>query len=189
VIARARSPRALDGLLAGLEDERFEVRFRCGRALAQLHADAPGLVFVPERIHQAVLREIAVERDVWESHRIIEQDDTHGDFDLDGVVRERASRSLSHVFTVLSLVLPREPLLIAFRGLLADDPQLRGTALEYLETSLPQPIRDKLWPFLDDAPARPRTTRTSEDVVADLMRQRQSIALSVEAVRRLRESQ
>jgi hypothetical protein len=189
VIARARSRRALEGLLAGLEDQRFEVRFRCGRALAQLHTDAPELTFAPERIHSAVLREIAVERSVWEGQRIIEQDDSHTDFDVDGVVRERASRSLSHVFTVLSLVLPREPLQIAFRGLLADDQQLRGTALEYLETALPPLIREKLWPFLGDAPTRTRSPRNSEDVVADLMRQRQSIALSVEAVRRLRDSQ
>jgi hypothetical protein len=179
----------MEGLLAGLEDERFEVRFRCGRALAQLRQDAPDLVIVPERIHLAVLREIAVERSVWEGQRIIEQDEAHADFDLDGVVRERASRSLSHVFTVLSLVLPREPLQIAFRGLLAEDQHLRGTALEYLETALPPLVREKLWPFLDDAPVRPRAVRSSEDVVADLMRQRQSIALSVEAVRRLRESQ
>jgi len=189
VIARARSRRAQEGLLAGLEDERFEVRFRCGRALSQLLADAPELTIVPERIHLAVLREIAVERSVWEGQRIIEQDESHTDFDLDGVVRERASRSLSHVFTVLSLVLPREPLQIAFRGLLAEDQHLRGTALEYLETALPTQVREKLWPFLDDTPSRPRTVRRSEDVVADLMRQRQSIALSVEAVRRLRESQ
>ncbi len=43
------------------------------------------------------------------------------------------SQSLAHVFTLLSLVLPREPLQIAFRSLHADDRQLRGTALEYLE--------------------------------------------------------
>jgi hypothetical protein len=43
------------------------------------------------------------------------------------------------VFSLLSLVLPREPLQIAFRGLQSSDRQLRGTALEYLEGVLPAP--------------------------------------------------
>jgi hypothetical protein len=101
------------------------------------------------------------------------------------VLRDRASRSLEHVFTVLSLVLPPQALRVAFRGLYTDDPQLRGTALEYLETALPAPVRAKLWPFLDDhprraaAPARPR-----EEVVAELLRSKESIALNLAALRR-----
>ena len=57
-------------------------------------------------------------------------------------------QSLAHVFTLLSLVLPRDPLQIAFRSLHSEDKQLRGTALEYLEGVLPAPIRERLWPFL-----------------------------------------
>jgi hypothetical protein len=52
----------------------------------------------------------------------------------------------AHVFTPLALVLPTEPLRIAFRGWHTDDPALRGTALEYLENVLPHQIRDRLWP-------------------------------------------
>jgi hypothetical protein len=53
---------------------------------------------------------------------------------------------------LLGLVLPTEPLQIAFRSLHADDPYLRGTALEYLEEVLPAPIRQRLWPYLVDRP-------------------------------------
>ena len=57
---------------------------------------------------------------------------------LDAFVRDRAGESLAHVFTLLSLVLQREPLQIAFRCLQTDDEHLQGTALEYLEGVLPR---------------------------------------------------
>ena len=55
---------------------------------------------------------------------------------MDEFVKDRAGQSLAHVFTLLSLVLPTEPLQIAFRGLHTDDQNLQGTALEYLEGML-----------------------------------------------------
>ena len=61
---------------------------------------------------------------------------------------EPASRRVAQVFSLLSLVLPREPLQIAYRGLQSSDRQLRGTALEYLEGVLPSGIRAGLWPLL-----------------------------------------
>jgi hypothetical protein len=186
-LAQVRSRRAVEGLLEGLADRRFEVRFRCGRALARLVAAEPSLAVSADRVHAAVLREVAVDRQVWESQRLLDradEDDQEAGF-VDEVLRDRASRSLEHVFTVLSLVLPRQALRVAFRGLHTDDPQLRGTALEYLETALPAPVHAKLWPFLDDhprraaAPARPR-----EEVVAELLRSNESIALNLAALRR-----
>ena len=83
---------------------------------------------------------------------------------MDGFLKERAGQSLAHVFTLLSLVLPTAPLQIAYRGLLTDDPALRGTALEYLEGVLPRDIRERLWPFLGGEPAvATRTPRARRD--------------------------
>jgi len=80
------------------------------------------------------------------------------------------------VFTLLSLVLPREPLQIAFRSLHSDDKQLRGTALEYLEGVLPASIRQRLWPFL--VYRRPeRLAPLHDDVVANLLRSNASVTL------------
>ncbi|MFO0568536.1 MAG: hypothetical protein U0263_22940 [Polyangiaceae bacterium] len=45
-----------------------------------------------------------------------------------------ASAGIEHAVLVLSLVLEREPLVLAaYRALLSEDENLRGTALEYLE--------------------------------------------------------
>ena len=94
------------------------------------------------------------------------------------------------MFTLLSLVLPREPLRIAYRGLHSDDRQLRGTALEYLDAVLPPDVRDVLWPHLDPAWAKRRpggTTVPARDraqVLDDLMRSNRSIEINLEELRR-----
>jgi hypothetical protein len=103
---------------------------------------------------------------------------------VDQYLRDRAGRSLEHVFTLLSLVLPRRPLWIAFQGLHTTDQVLRGTALEYLDSVLPTAVRDGLWPLVEDrgGGAR-RPTRPRDEVVADLMRSHESIAMNLHALR------
>src|SRR6185503_5254426 len=94
-------------------------------------------------------------------------------------------QSLAHVFTLLSMVLPREPLMISFRSLYTDDQNLQGTALEYLEGVLPPPIRDRLWPFLEDRrPSARSSARPRDEILADLLRSNHSIMLNLEELRR-----
>ncbi|MES1256198.1 MAG: hypothetical protein ABUS56_11350, partial [Acidobacteriota bacterium] len=168
------SQRAADGLLLALDDARFDVRFQSARSLAAILDKNAGIHIDRKRIYAVVLREVAVGRPVWESGRFL--DGFVGDSPLDEFVRDRASQSLAHVFTLLSLVLPREPLQIAFRSLHSEDRHLRGTALEYLEGVLPPAIRPRLWPFLVPADTPP-PARHHDDVIADLLRSSDSITL------------
>ena len=161
VFSVCASQRAADGLLLGLDDLRFEVRYHCARSLTELLEKNPRIRIDRERIFDVVQREAAVGRPVWDSQRLLHQVDDLRPNLFDDVVKDRASRSLAHVFTLLALVLPAEPLLIAFRGLQTDNQHLRGTALEYLEGVLPPPIRASLWPYLED-PAH----RSGEDAAA-----------------------
>ena len=189
VLVTCPTGRAVEGLLRGLEDSRFEVRYRCGRVLSRLLELNPKLTAAEERVHEIVLREVDVDRGVWESHRLLDRlDDEEWSPVMDELLRERANRGLEHVFTILSLVMARQPLKVAFRGLHTDDVLLRGTALEYLETALPDRIRDALWPFLEDT-GRPRHVRRSaNDVLADLLASNQSIAVNLEELRKRRGS-
>jgi hypothetical protein len=67
-----------------------------------------------------------------------------------------------------------------------DDPYLRGTALEYLETVLPEPIWSRLWPFLNDGTDKvPRRGRSSGQAVEELLASRESIMLALGEARRL----
>ena len=79
----------------------------------------PTLPIPRELVFAAVLREVETATGVWESRILLDQmDDDAWSPVMDELVRDRANRSLEHVFTLLALVLPRKPLRIAFRGLL-----------------------------------------------------------------------
>jgi ATP:ADP antiporter, AAA family len=185
ILISAPSDRTIEGLLHGLRDKRFEVRYRSGRALAELHEIHPHLEIPQKRVFDAVLREVTVDRQIWESQRLLGEVEDRSDTPfLDDFLRDRAGRSMEHVFTVLSLALPGAPLKIAFRGLYTNDDHLRGTALEYLETALPEEIRLGLWPFLEDRRQRRSSAREREEIIADLMRSNDSISLNLEEIRR-----
>ena len=146
VFSVAVSQRAADGLVLGLDDARFDVRFQVARSLVAIVESNPNVRLNAERVYQVVHAELGVGRPVWESRRLL--DGFVSESPLDEYVRDRAGQSLAHVFTLLSLVLPRQPLNIAFRGLTTGDRQLQGTALEYLENVLPAGVKQALWPYL-----------------------------------------
>lgn len=185
VMVVCSSQRAADSLLLGLADIRFEVRFQCGRALAAIAAKNPTIAIDPNTVFDVVQKEFAVSRPVWEGRRLLDrlEDNEQGTF-VDEFIITRANQSLAHVFSVLSLALPREPLQIAFRALHTGDEHLRGTALEYLESVLPPVIREPLWPFLEDHRPVGRTPRSREEILDALVRSNHSIMLSLEELKR-----
>ena len=175
------SQRAVDGVLLGLEDLRFEVRFHCGRSLAAIVERSTFVRVDVERVFNLVRRELAVGRPVWESQRLL--DEVDGNRFVDGFLKQRAGQSLAHVFTLLSVVLPTVPLQIAYRGLHTNDQALRGTALEYLEGVLPRDIRDRLWPVLGDEPGTQAPPRDRAQILAELVSSNESIMLNLQGLR------
>lgn len=109
IIAAARGPRAFDALIRALCDDDPRVRVECGRALDELK-QATKAKFDVERVYSAIRDELG----------------------------RRGEPDLDHVFALLGLVLPRRPVRVALEALEAEDPLLRGLALEYLESALPQ---------------------------------------------------
>jgi hypothetical protein len=167
-----------DALQVALSDTRFGVRLQAGRSLATLVEKNPALTVDRDRVFEIVLREVAAGRPVWESRRQLDAAVTERrptPSPLDEFVRGRAGQSLAHVFTLLSLVLPKEPLRIAFRSLNGSDEHLRGTALEYLEGVLPPAIRLRLWPFLVPPPVERSAHR--DEIFAELLRANPSVTL------------
>lgn len=150
VLKAAPTQRAADGLLMGLRDERPDVRYRCTQALVRIKQQTPEIAMSRQDLIAAALREISVERP--------------------------SGRSLDHVFSILSLALEKEPLDIALQALRAGDETLRGTALEYLENVLPEPVREKLWPQLGTPPQHAPSGRLTEELRDDLLRSTASLA-------------
>ena len=138
------------GLWRGLKDSEFEVRYRCGSVLARLAADGHFTSVSAEEVFEAVRHELVADGDEWKGRQL--------DRDLASVAAPAgddaelgAETGLEHVFRMLGLVLPAEPLRIALRAVQTDDDSLRGTALEYLESILPADVRARLWPLLEHA--------------------------------------
>ena len=120
--------RAVDGLLLGLEDLRFEVRYQCARSCWRSSSATPPCASTSA---PPVPRDQGGHRQQTRvgSRRLLDSP-RNGDDEsfLEELVRDRASQSLAHVFTLLATILPSEPLRVAFRGLHTDDEGLRGTA-------------------------------------------------------------
>jgi AAA family ATP:ADP antiporter len=172
VLAACPTQQAADALIRGTRDDRFEVRYECGRALLNITGVNKGIRIPRATVIAIVKREAEVSKEVWESQPAdpeLDDDANEPPALIHRLLRDRFDRSLEHVFSVLALHLDRESLRIAFAALHREDPRLRGTALEYLETVLPQEIRDDVWPFLGEA--RPmRAARPPNEILEDLVR-------------------
>lgn len=154
VLKVCRTQRAATGLLTALRDPVFDVRVQVALALAQMQDEAK-MTLDRDEVFEVAFHEV-----------------TTGNDDL--------HRGLAHVFTVLGLVLEREPLSIAYRAMRSDDPGLRGTAHEYLEVVLPPRLRDVIIPLLGDVrPITPRRERGSKELADELLRSSASLARPV----------
>ena len=138
------TPRAFFGLLGVLPEVPFDVRYRCGQALLRMRAANPALVAPASAVFTAVGRE------------------------LDSSAE--SSRVLEHVFSLLALRLEREPLSTCLWALRYGDTGLRGTALEYLDNVLPEPLKQKLWPRMGGGPVASSTGRSADEIRDDLLR-------------------
>ena len=165
VLRGTPTQRAADGLVEALSDPSFEVRRQVALTLARITEREPVLRVPPAAVYAAALRELAAGSEGW-------KDDGEAE-GIDDAERERprtpSERGLGHVFTLLALVVEREPLQVAYRALLGGDPTLRGTALEYLENVLPEDVRRALRRHLGaHAPSVP--PRPAAEVRRDLLR-------------------
>ena len=127
----------------------------------------------------AVERELSIARPTWDARKLLDTDDEgdHQYWFLDEVLKDRASKSLELVFSLLALHLPAEPLKVAFRALHSDDRMLRGLALEYLESNVSKEIVSQLSALAEPAAFAPEA-RSPQQVLDELMASQQSILLS-----------
>jgi len=142
VLKACPTPRAADGLRRALGDPAFGVRAAAAAALAAHHEKNPETALPREEALSQVRSELGRPAG--------------------------GERQLAHVFTLLSLALEPEPLRIAWAALRGRDRALRGTALEYLDTVLPDDIFRPLRERCGGEPEPKVAPRPVEQVAADL---------------------
>jgi hypothetical protein len=158
VLRGTATPRVVRGLAEALTDPEFEIRYRAGLALRDLVQINRELVPSQSLVLAVARHEVEASNAVWKARSAALDAEDSGD--PPGRVA-LADRALDHVFTLLGLALDPEAVELARRALSTSDMRLRGTALEYLEHVVPEPIRTGIWPYLQAgrAPgqARPRS--------------------------------
>ncbi|MBW2718009.1 MAG: hypothetical protein JRD94_05475 [Deltaproteobacteria bacterium] len=174
LLRKLEDPRAVRGTIEGLHDEEFDVRYRCGHALADLQRANRDLEFPQPAIIDAIARELAVDQEQWRRRLPREEGYAEIPNEIDALLDAREDRSLRYIFTLLSLALDRDAIILSLRALSSEDENLRGTALEYLHNVLPDPIREPLWPRLIERPPTRSTTSPQED----LLRSMQSLIIN-----------
>jgi hypothetical protein len=177
VLAVSDSRRAVEGLVRGLKDHRFEVRYQCGAALAKIRERRSSIHIPEDHVRAAVLRELDADGTRWTNRRLVDADDSTR---IDRLVAAKMNLSLEHVFRLLSLIFEKEPMRIALQDLYTNDPQLRGTVMEYLESVLPPKILSGLWPVLENPPSRPKSMARQTDPRAELLMPQASIQINLE---------
>ncbi|MBT8467994.1 MAG: hypothetical protein KJN97_04515, partial [Deltaproteobacteria bacterium] len=176
LLRKVDDPRAAQGLIAGLEDGDFNVRYRCGHALAELRRADRDLEVSEPAIMAAVLREVASDAKHRQHRWLPEETSLDAQNEIDLLLAKREDRELEHAFTLLSLVLDRDAIILSLRALSSQDENLRGTALEYLHQVLPDPVREALWPRLAERSERLRA-RTASTSPEELLQSMQSLML------------
>ncbi len=162
------NPRALDALHLGLGAPDFEIRFQCARAGARLIARSRTLRLMESAVYAIVQRELEVSPQTWEHQGRRRAEDPEESVLLEASDYLRVNRSVEHVFTVMSLSLNPNLMGSALRGLYSPDDNLRGTALEYLDATLPEPVRRALWPRIGRTPQPRPSLRPRQEIADDL---------------------
>jgi len=183
VLAGSKSPLAWQGLFRQLRDERFEIRQRCARGLEKMLHEHPEFQPLPASIFEIVASELSAGRKVLSKRPESPVED--GDHLLvDEVLRERASQVMTHVATLLGLVLPQQSVRLAFRALYTEDAKLRGVALEYLDSVLPKGLREQLAAQIEGPVVRPeKSAAAAGEALANLMDESPSIMARLEDLR------
>jgi hypothetical protein len=122
ILATCPTPRTIDGVVRGLDDSRFEVRYHCSRAINRMLAHAPQLRVDHARIITVIERELSVPPQVWHGYRLLDRPDIEGTGGDEPDLAAETSRNLEHIFALLSTIVAREPLDAAVRGISSPNP-------------------------------------------------------------------
>jgi AAA family ATP:ADP antiporter len=165
VLEASHNPRSIRGLLLGMVDQSFNVRYSCARSLARMRGRNRQLKLPQQQVFAAIRKELTVTPAEWaERNRALQRD---GSPDAE-IATTLVDRGVEHVFTLLALILDPDAVYLAMQATLSEDVNLRGTALEYLENVLPADLYQNLLTHLGSQHEGRYGQRSLGDIVRDL---------------------
>ena len=156
LLGQADNERAVQGLIFGLQDREMDVRFRCAEALARIKTNYPQLTVDTEAIWRVVYRELSY-------------------FSGSGFKSTQGVEPLRYMFVLFGIIFGLNLMNICYESLQAEDPAIRGTALEYLDNQLPQNVRATLWPIIASGQPKPKSGRPLQEIMDDLLQAGRSL--------------
>lgn len=165
VLEASHNPRSVSGLLLGMVDQSFLVRYSCARSLARMRGRNRHLKVPRQQVFAAIRQELAASTEEWESRNQTLQLEGGTDEEPAAV---HVDRGVEHVFTLLALILDPDAVYLAMQATLSEDVNLRGTALEYLENVLPADMYHDLLLHLGSIHEARDGQRSLGDIVREL---------------------
>ena len=140
ILATVPTRRSLDGLVNGLRDSRFEVRYHSSRAINRILASDPALGVDRNVVIAAIERELSAPSERRAGYRLLDLPEQA----TTGSTLVEHSRFLEYVLSLLSTMIAREPLDAAVHGIHSTHIGVRGLAVEYLDQVLPPGLHDRV---------------------------------------------
>ncbi len=191
LLERCRDQRAADELARAIEDPNIDIRFAAADGLTRIVAREPALARPRALVLSWMQRELAASEVVWRSAGRTRPGDPLRSLLLADTEIE-TDRSLELVFLLLALGGEVAVAGSALRSLHGRDARLRGTALEYLETTLPAAMQRPLFERLPDMPAPGRRSRGGargeSDLASELLESKAALALPADVESRREEA-
>jgi AAA family ATP:ADP antiporter len=151
VVASIGGQQAADLLVSVLETPDPALQYQALRALSRLRLREPDLRFNDDRINLLTLREL---RRYYQYASLLQSVQRNGASPANAFLRRALQEQLGHmldvIFRLIGLLYPPKDIFDAYYRLSSGRPDLRANALEFLDNSLLNPVRQMLLPILED---------------------------------------
>ncbi len=153
-IARIPSQKAMDLLVAALEEPDGFLRFKVVAAIEKLHRAHPELKFKREPVEGLVLKEAAQQYMYRLFHRkLIEAHPPSKGCLIERALTEKLNRSVDRICRLLSLLYPWKDIQAARWSIEHGNSRSRAAAIEFLDNTLSGTFRSHVLPLLEEAPS------------------------------------
>ena len=175
ILGQVATQRCAYALMAALETDPFEIRYRAALALSAVKQINPSIDVSREVIDRAGLRAVSRAR----TNFFGTGTDAEGQLTNAGL---EAGRSVAFCIRLMSVVLPPQPLLRALDALGDENSQRRGTGLEYFENVLPPQAQTEMLPFFSNGPIAKYARRSDDEILREIEAEEPDVGRALDAL-------